>query len=124
MDGRRTSTRSTPGTTTRCRCPTSTRTGASSRRRRAYTASRCRRSHGGGGTPGGGVLPRAARGRAPAVRERVSAMGGGDWLRPPPCAARRDVPQTYGQLTTGGKTGIVRALDWTAGTIVIDVLWQ
>jgi hypothetical protein len=52
--------------------------------------------------------------------EPVCTIAVGDWVR----LARRDAPQTYGQLTTGGKTGIVRALDWAAGTMVIDVLWQ
>ena len=56
--------------------------------------------------------------------EPVCTIAVGDWVRLAPCDARRDAPQTYGQLMTGGKTGIVRALDWAAGAIVIDVLWQ
>jgi hypothetical protein len=66
----------------------------------------------------------AAYGLTAADLEPVCTIAVGDWVRLAPCDARRDAPQSYGQLNTGGKTGIVRALDWAAGTIVIDVLWQ
>jgi hypothetical protein len=49
----------------------------------------------------------SAYGLTAADLEPVCTIGVGDWVRLAPCDARRDAPQTYGQLTTGGKTGIV-----------------